>query len=242
MGVVPANTDPAEQVTQAIREGATESLQRLLEEDTELASCRIHDTEQDCQRSLLHIATDWPGHFPNVADTIRLLVAAGADVNARFVGRHSETPLHWAASANDVAAIDALLDAGANTEADGSVLDGGTPLGNAVGFWQWEAARRLAERGAETSLGAEAALGMLDRLAARFDAAPSPGAGHVNYAFWIACAAGRKDSAELLLKHGADVNWIPDWDEASPLDVANKGQHESLVAWLQEQGAETANG
>lgn len=35
-------------------------------------------------RSLLHVATDWPGHFPNVASTIATLVEAGADDAAAF--------------------------------------------------------------------------------------------------------------------------------------------------------------
>ncbi len=62
-------------------------------------------------RTLLHVATDWPGHFPHVSASIVALVEAGADVNARFHGPHEETPLHWAASSDDVAALDALLDA-----------------------------------------------------------------------------------------------------------------------------------
>jgi ankyrin repeat protein len=50
--------------------------------------------------------TDWPGHYPDGPQTIALLVDAGADVNARFTGSHRETPLHWAASNNDVAMLD----------------------------------------------------------------------------------------------------------------------------------------
>ncbi|MGI9516591.1 MAG: ankyrin repeat domain-containing protein [Pirellulaceae bacterium] len=241
MRLEPANTPLAEQASQAIRAGDTTSLQRMLEKYPDLATARIHDTEQDCQRSLLHIATDWPGHFPQVEKTIRVLVSAGADVNARFVGPHNETPLHWAASSNDVAAVDALLDAGADIEADGSVINGGAPLSNAIAFWQWDAARHLAEGGAVTSLGDEAAMGMMDRMAVRFAAGDPPHAGHVNYAFWIASAAGQQSSAEFLLGRGADVNWIPEWDKASPLDVATKGEHESLVLWLRDQGAQSAD-
>ena len=77
-------------------------------------------------RTLLHVATDWPGHFPNGAATVAAIVEAGADVNARFRGPHSETPLHWAASSNDVDVLDALLDVGADIEAPGAVIAGGT--------------------------------------------------------------------------------------------------------------------
>jgi ankyrin repeat protein len=72
-------------------------------------------------RTLLHVAADWPGHFPNGAATVEMLVEAGADVNARFDGRHTEAPLHWAASSDDVEVLDALLDHGADIESPGSV-------------------------------------------------------------------------------------------------------------------------
>ena len=104
------------------------------------------------ERSLLHIATDWPGHYPNGPAVVATLVRAGADVNAKFVGSHAETPLHWAASSNDVAVLDALIDAGANIEAAGGVIGGGSPLADARGFGQWDAARRLVARGARTTL------------------------------------------------------------------------------------------
>ena len=104
------------------------------------------------------------GTSPRPAAKIGALVAAGADVNARFTGPHTETPLHWAASSDDVEALDALLDAGADIEADGAVIGGGTPMADAVAFGQWKAARRLLERGARTNLWQAAALGLVDRV------------------------------------------------------------------------------
>jgi ankyrin repeat protein len=73
------------------------------------------------------VATDWPGHFPNGPAIVAVLVAAGADVDARFAGAHRETPLHWAASTNGVAVLAALLEAGADIDADGGVIGNGTP-------------------------------------------------------------------------------------------------------------------
>ena len=142
-------------------------------------------------RSLLHVATDWPGHYPNGAAVVRALVAAGGDVNARFVGPHSETPLHWAASSDDVDVLDALLDAGADIEAPGAVIGGGPPLADAAAFAQWRAARRLVERGARTELWQEAALGLTDRLAVRCDAAAPPAAQDVTHGLWSACHGGQ---------------------------------------------------
>jgi hypothetical protein len=37
-------------------------------------------------RTLLHVATDWLGHFLHVGASVEALVQAGADVDARFRG------------------------------------------------------------------------------------------------------------------------------------------------------------
>ena len=104
--------------------------------------------------------TDWSRHFPNGRAVVATLVAAGADVDAAFGGAHAERPLHWAASSDDVEVLDALVEAGADIEAPGSVIDGGSPLADAVAFGQWKAARRLLERGARTNLWHAAALAL----------------------------------------------------------------------------------
>ncbi len=148
--VTVSTDDPvAVAVVAAIRPATSTPSRQLLAEHDWLATARLGDDDVDgMSRSLLHVATDWPGHFPDVADTIALLVAAGADVGARFRGPHEETPLHWAASSDDVAALDALIDAGADIDAGGGVIGGGTPLADARAFKQWAAAHRLVERGA----------------------------------------------------------------------------------------------
>src|SRR5882672_5439793 len=175
---VPTENPLAVEVVGAIRKGDTELLQRLLDDNPGLATARLGDPNEckGMSRSLLHVATDWPGHFPNGAKTVAVLVAAGAEVNARFTGPRTETPLHWAASSDDVAVLDALLDAGADIEAPGAVIGGGTPLADAVAFRQWKAARRLVERGAQTTLAHAAALGLMERVESHFsgDALPAP--------------------------------------------------------------------
>jgi ankyrin repeat protein len=57
---------------------------------------------------------------------VAVLVAAGADPNAPGLpgDGHQETPLHWAASNDDVELVDALLDFGASVDAPGSVIGG----------------------------------------------------------------------------------------------------------------------
>jgi hypothetical protein len=140
----------------AIRTGDVAALRWQLAARPGLATARLGDydgrPDGGKSRTLLHVVTDWPGHYPNGAATVAALVEAGADVNARFTGPHTETPLHWAASSDDVAVLDALLDAGAEIDAPGAVIGGGTPLDDATAFAQWQAARRLVERGAHTTL------------------------------------------------------------------------------------------
>jgi uncharacterized protein len=223
----------------AIHGGDVAALARLLDENPWLATARLGDDDPDgMSRTLLHVATDWPGHFPAVAATIAALVAAGADVNARFRGPHEETPLHWAASSDDVEALDALLDAGADIEAPGAVLGGGPPLADARGFKQWRAAFRLVERGARTTLVDAATLGLLDRVE---QSLPDATAEEVSRAFWGACHGGRRECAEYLLDRGAELNWIPPWERFTPLDAAMREDAAELVRWLRERGAKSAS-
>jgi hypothetical protein len=86
----------ARAITDAIQTGNLDELKNLLGGRPELARATIVRRNRcgEQSRSLLHIATDYPGHFPNAEDTVRVLIAAGADVDARFSGAHGETPLH----------------------------------------------------------------------------------------------------------------------------------------------------
>ncbi|MFJ7071433.1 ankyrin repeat domain-containing protein [Streptomyces sp. NPDC098781] len=228
----------ARAVVEAIRTGDVAALRDLLTAHPGLATARVGNTRTT--RTLLHIVTDWPGHLPDGPRTVTALVAAGADVNARFTGAHRETPLHWAASCDDVPVLDALLDLGADIEADGGVIGDGTPLADAVAFGQWQCARRLVARGARTTLWQAAALGELDRVAARFTSdSDRPAAEEVTAALWCACHGGQRSTADYLLRAGGDLNWIGH-DRLTPLDAAHRENHHTLVAWLREQGAKSA--
>ena len=228
---------------EAIRAGDIGTLSRLLAEHPALVTTRIagetgSDAGAAASRTLLHIVTDWPGHLPNGRAMVGALVGAGADVNARFVGPHQETPLHWAASCDDVEVLDALLDHGADIEAPGAVVAGGTPLADAVAFGQWNAARRLIARGARTTLWQAAALGLMDRIVEGVDGRePTPD--EVTQAFWLACHGGQRQAAEYLLGRGADINWVG-YDALTPIDAARRSGADALVEWLLGRGARSA--
>jgi ankyrin repeat protein len=228
--------DPGAALVQAIRTGDLPALQRLLASNPTLATAPIGAAGG---RTPLHVATDWPGYYPDGPATVAMLIAAGADPNARTEGgRHQETPLHWAASSDDADVAEALIDGGADIEAPaGSV---GTPLDNAIGYGCWHVARLLAARGARIGkLWHAAALGMLRRLDELLAVSPPPGTEEITEAFWQACHGGQRRAAELLLGHGADINGIPGYAGRTALDIAaDPGtRRELLVTWLREHGA-----
>jgi uncharacterized protein len=234
---LPVSDPLAISVTDAIRQGDVATLRQLLHDHPGLATTGIVSTgEAAGTRSLLHVATDWPGSFPNASSTIAALLAAGADPDARFEGVHRERPLHWAASCDDVPAIDALLEGGADIEAPGAVIGGGTALADAVAFGQWRAARRLVERGAAATLWQAAALGLIDRVQGFLLPPAAAAADEITNAFWCACHGGQREAAALLLDSGADLNWVG-YDGLTPLDAAERSGAMDLVEWLRGRGA-----
>lgn len=221
----------------AIREGDLAALARLLESAPDLAASALSVAGG---RTPLHVVSDWPGYFPNGPAVVDLLIRAGADPDARGADGEGETPLHWAASSDDSDVAEALIDGGADVEApDGSI---GTPLDNAVGYGCWHVARLLAARGARVDkLWHASALGLLDRLGELLAAGASQD--QISQAFWHACSAGQRRSAELLLAAGADLNWTPDYAEGTPLDAAAGlgTRRENVLEWLRAQGARPAS-
>ena len=235
---VPADRSVVVDATAAVQQGDLARLDALIGEFPWLPAARFGDP--NCYRTLLHAATDWPGNFPNGPGVVALLVNAGADVNAhsRFAS-HTETPLHWAASSDNVAVLDALLDAGADIEASGAVLGGGSPLTDACGFGNWAAARRLVERGAHTRVQDAAALGLMGRVEAAFGGDRPPGPEEITRALWSACAGDQLSAARWLVERGADINLVG-WDDLTPLDAAERADARDVADWLLAQGAKRA--
>lgn len=215
--------------TTAVQTGDLEALAELLRTVPGLATDRIGDAHMS--RTLLHAATDWPGNYPGGPEVVRLLVAHGADVNARFAGPHAETALHWAASSDDVAVLDALLDLGADIEADGAVIAGGTPLSDAVAFGNWAAARRLVARGATANLWEAAALGQAERVEELLPAAVDD---DVHVALWCAAHGGQRAMCERLVAAGGNPAWMG-FDDLTPAGAAGRSGHTELAAWLTAQ-------
>jgi hypothetical protein len=229
-------------MTSVIHSGDLDGLRRLIGERPELASVHMIGRKgvEGGWRTPLHVAADWPGYFPGAPAAVAVLLGAGADPNDDTGGARPETPLHWAASSDDLDVAVVLIDGGADIERPGGSI--GTPLDNAIGYACWHVARLMVAKGARVEqLWHAAALGMLARteqLLVERDHTRD----EVSGAFWHACAGGQRRAAEYLLAQGADLNYVPHYAEGTPLDAASTlgTRQENVITWLREQRAGSA--
>ena len=77
---MPTNDDDLNALV-AIRSGDVKRLQALLRAHPDLATSRLGGIARG--RTPLHVVTDWPGYFPNGPRIAAMLIAAGAEVDAR---------------------------------------------------------------------------------------------------------------------------------------------------------------
>lgn len=234
---IPPDDPRAVELVRAVRDGDVDTIRSFLAKDPGLARAGLADGKGGF-RTLLHLVADWPGYFPNGPQIVRLLVRAGADPSFRSPGRCEETPLHWAASTDDVDVATALIDGGADIDVPGGSI--GTPLANAVGYGCWNVARLLVDRGARiASLWVAAGLGDRSAVDGFLAGDPPPTGSDIDAAFWQACHGGQRRIAEYLLAHGASINVIPEYSKQTALQVAGAAdtRRQILVDWLKGRGA-----
>jgi hypothetical protein len=81
---------------------------------------------------------------------------------------------------------------------------------------------------------------MLDRLEQLLG--DDPDSTEVSHAFWQACSGAQRRAADYLLGRGADLNWVPDYAEGTPLDAASGDgtRRENVISRLRDLGARSA--
>lgn len=114
--------DPFETVAALIDSGEVEKLRQLLAGNPELAASRGEGNVP----LLVHLI-DWPGHRPSAAESARVLIEAGAEVDARRDEKNG-TALAGALCTEEIDVVRVLLEAGADIHAplgwmEGTVLE-----------------------------------------------------------------------------------------------------------------------
>ncbi len=144
-------------------------------------------------------------------DTVRQMVADGADVNTPQVD--GTTALHWAAHFDNLDLVKALLAAGANPEVSNRY--GITPLAEAATNGDAEMIGVLLEAGAD------------------------PNRPHTEGETPLMTAArtGKREAIQVLLDHGADVNMAEEWRGQTALMWAAAEGHTQAIRMLLDAGA-----
>lgn len=135
-----------------------------------------------------------------------------------LLGRGAPDDLFAASARGDLLAVDVLLDAEPDAVNQYSI-DGWTPLALAAHFGSDEIVRHLLASGAEINAVSRNGL--------------------KNTPLHAAVAGNQSESADLLLRHGADVNAV-DANRWTPLNLAAHAGHMDLVRRLLAAGADSA--
>ena len=148
------------------------------------------------------------------ADTVRTLIADGADVNAGQAD--GATALHWAAYRDDLQIAELLLDAGANVSAENEL--GATPLWLAANNGSAQMVERLLDAGAD----------------------PNVALPEGETPVMTAARTASAEAVRLLLARGADINAAETSRDQTALMWAAAHGHHEVIEVLLEHGADVA--
>lgn len=244
----------------AIQTGAIDVLQAILLEYPALANWRELPDSNGIQNTLLHYATGWQEtNWPeNAAKAAQILIQKGALVDAENHLVKGETPLHYAAIANNIDVLQILLQAGAKTEARGKfhhTID--TVLGYALFFGKTNLNNHLNKVCIDTLIRHHAriylpfAAALNDIKAVKKHFRPdhtlvsNAGIGNshtiLQQAFLFACRFGHIEICEHLIYRGVNINAkVPFFQyHATGLHLACvSGQQRQIVRFLLNCGAD----
>jgi WD40 repeat protein len=239
-----------ESAVEAIVAGDAARLAALLAAHPELARAR---STRDHHSTLLHYVSangieDFRQVTPrNIVALTRLLLDAGADVNATsdaYGGGSTAlglvaTSVHPEQAGVQIELLETLLSHGARIEGEQAGNDHGVVRG-CLANGQPAAARFFAERGASLNLVEAAGVGRLDRVRAFFDEEGLPHAsvapGQIDAALQYAAGYGHSDVVTFLIDRGARATSADDGGQ-TPLHWATFGPHVEITRILLAHGA-----
>jgi len=238
-----------ETAVDAIVSGDLQGLQRLLRENPELAAAR---STREHRSTLLHYVSangveDFRQKTPkNIIEITRLLLEAGADVNAEseaYGGRSTTlgltaTSLHPEHAGVQLRLMDLLIEHGAMIDGP----DGGSAVNGCLHNGRGEAAEFFASRGAQLDLEAAAGVGRLDIVKSFFNddggLKPPVTQDQVKAGFAWACEFGRASVVDFLLQEGLEVDVKLQHDGQTGLHWAAYSGHLDIAWLLLQRGAQ----
>jgi hypothetical protein len=224
-----------EEAADAIVSGDIDALRRLLDERPELIRQR---SSRDHRSTLLHYVSangieDFRQRTPaNIVAITRLLLDAGADVNAEsdaYGGRSmtlglTATSVHPEVAGVQIELLELLLERGAIVErSPGEAVRGCLANGRPM------AARFLATHGAHLDFENAAGVGDLDRVK---ELVATTSTEELGKGFVWACAYGHNDVVALLLDHGVDPAAGADVDMTGLHLAAHEGHLDTVKLLL----------
>jgi ankyrin repeat protein len=243
-----------EAAADAIVTGDQPALKRLLHDDPELARAR---STREHRSTLLHYVSangveDFRQKTPkNVVEITKLLLAAGADVNAEsdaYGGGSTTlglvaTSIHPQVAGVQIPLLQFLLDAGARLDQPSAGGNGQSIVNGCLANGQPQAAQFLANYGAPVDLEAAGALGRLDIVKTYFDETdgfkPQATKSQMESAFLYACGYGRTEVVEFLLDNGIDPS-SSNAQGQTGLHWAAYGANAEMVKLLLQRSARVA--
>ena len=237
-----------EAAADAIVSGDVATLEKLLSENPDLVRAR---STREHRSTLLHyVSANGVEDFrqktpPNILDVTKLLINAGADLNAAsdaYGGRSTTlgltaTSCHPEDAGVQLPLMELLIDHGA-------VIDGpdsGSAVNGCLHNGRGEAAEFFARRGARLDLEGAAGVGRLDLVKNFFneDGALKPPATpqQAKDAFAWACQFGRTGVVDFLLHKGVQVDAKLKHDGQTGLHWAAYGGHADTTRLLLQRGA-----
>ncbi|MEQ8671898.1 MAG: ankyrin repeat domain-containing protein [Aggregatilineales bacterium] len=225
---------------EAILKGEVDHLSTLIGAQPDLVNKTIRWGDKDqIETELLYFVVGLPFHDmlkrAQAVGVLHLLIQHVRDVNRR--NTNGETALHGAVSYGEVEMSRMLINAGADIEATGGVIESGNPLLLAVFFGMLDCAHLLIDHGARVAdIAVSAGLGAGDTLKERLTRS-SPDASELQRAFAFACINGQQETATILLQQGVDINAIAYRDLTGLHWTAYRNQPE-IAEFLLQQGAD----